>query len=698
MRRFALSLGCCILISNCALFSAEPVAIDMTGVERSAEVRIDASRPGRVTAEWPAGGNRRAAATFRLSSDGPLIESLSLSAASSAEFTTIAHDLAPFVALTVGTRNLDTPGGWTIFFDKVHQRPYERHAATLDLQSVKAHTRGVRGKLTFGRLVSGPFSGEWEFTFLAGSPLIFAEAVVTTSEDRRALIYDAGLVAKPGAVKKYAWLDHDNQTKSQVAGNQADKRDVRFRTIAAALESVGAVAVFPTPHRFFYPLDFADNFGFNWLGRNYPSAQGDGWGIRQPPEGDGRFVPWVNAPPGTRQRLGAFYLLADDVASALQAARSYTRSDAYPALPGYKTFTSHYHIEHTLDLLKQQAASGSAQIPPGLEIPGFKKVFRTAGVDIVHLAEFHNGATPKLAAAERLRQLRTMHSECARLSDDSFLLLPGEEPNVHLGGHWISFFPRPVLWVLNRSASQPFIEKTAGGETIYHVGDARDVLELMQLERGLMWTAHARIKSSLGFPDGYREQEFFKSPHFLGAAWKAMPADYSHDTLGRRVLDLLDDMNSWAGPKQALGEVDVFKVQPGYEFYGHANINYVELAQLPRFADGWAPLLDSLRQGRFFTTTGEVLATKFAIARDAGKTGTLQAHLQWTFPLAHAEILGGDGNKVHRQRVDLSDTKEFGQRELAIPLSAELAGCRWLRLEVWDIATNGAFTQPLWQK
>ena len=36
--------------------------------------------------------------------------------------------------------------------------------------------------------------------------------------------------------------------------------------------------------------------------------------------------------------------------------------------------------------------------------------------------------------------LKAMHDECARLSDDEFLLLPGEEPNVHLGGHWISFF------------------------------------------------------------------------------------------------------------------------------------------------------------------------------------------------------------------------------------------------------------------
>jgi hypothetical protein len=276
------------------------------------------------------------------------------------------------------------------------------------------------------------------------------------------------------------------------------------------------------------------------------------------------------------------------------------------------------------------------------------------------------------------------------------LLLPGEEPNVHLGGHWVSFFPRPVLWVLNRPAGTPLAQRTAEGETVYHVGSSDDVLKLMQREHGLMWTAHARIKSSVGFPDGYRHQEFFKSPQFLGAAWKAMPADYSRDTLGWRVLDLLDEMNNWSGPKQVLGEVDVFQVQLGYELYGHANINYVQLESLPRFADGWAPLLEALRAGRFFTTTGEILITDFAAARSPEKTPIVRAHLEWTFPLGHAEIVGGDGTNIYRHRVDLSQTKEHGELDFEAALPAEFAACHWLRLECWDIATDGAFTQPAW--
>jgi hypothetical protein len=299
--------------------------------------------------------------------------------------------------------------------------------------------------------------------------------------------------------------------------------------------------------------------------------------------------------------------------------------------------------------------------------------------------------------------LKTLHSECERLSDENFLLLPGEEPNVHLGGHWLSFFPKPVYWVLNRSTNEPFSEQIAGYGTVYHVGNPSDVLALMEKENGLMWTAHPRIKGSLGFPDGYRDTDFFKSEHFLGAGWKALPSNLSKDRLGWRTLDLLDDMNQWGAHKQAVGEVDVFQVQPDYELYGHMNINYLQLDSLPRFTDGWQPILTTLRQGHFFTTTGEILIPKFTVAgKQSGETlnepistnSDVQVQLQWTFPLAFAEIISGDGKTVQRRRIDLSDTAAFGSRTLHLPV--DLQGQHWVRLEVWDVAVNGAFTQPVW--
>jgi hypothetical protein len=115
---------------------------------------------------------------------------------------------------------------------------------------------------------------------------------------------------------------------------------------------------------------------------------------------------------------------------------------------------------------------------------------------------------------------------------------------------------------------------------------------------------HARIKSSTGFPDEYRTEPFFTSDRYLGSAWKAMPADYSRDTLGWRVLDLEDDMANWGNRKYILGEADLFKIYEDYELFGAMNINYLKLDQIPRFEDGWQPVLDALRGGDFFVTTG----------------------------------------------------------------------------------------------
>jgi len=360
-------------------------------------------------------------------------------------------------------------------------------------------------------------------------------------------------------------------------------------------------------------------------------------------------------------------------------------------------------VEHTPDLLKRQKEESSSSVPEGLEEPGFVRAFKRIGADIVHLAEFHKGKTPRLETQERLRQLDLMHEECERLSDDSFLLLPGEEPNVHLGGHWLSFFPKPVHWVLNRPDGVPFVEEMEGGRKVYHVGSKADVLELMKREQGLMWTAHARIKSSTGFPDLYREQSFFKSDRFLGAAWKAMPADLSWNRLGKRVLGLMDDMANWGERKYVLGEVDVFKVEPDYELYGHMNMNYLRMDRVPSFSEGWGSVLDAIRGGRFFVTTGEVLIPRFAISgKESGETVKLgsttaqevEFEINWTFPLAFAEIISGDGNQVFRESMDLSDRTEFGKE--GFTRSLDLRGKRWVRLEVWDSAANGAFTQPVW--
>src|SRR5205085_8183131 len=125
--------------------------------------------------------------------------------------------------------------------------------------------------------------------------------------------------------------------------------------------------------------------------------------------------------------------------------------------------------------------------------------------------------------------------------------------------------------------------------------------------------------------------------------------------LGKRVLDLMDDMANWGQRKYVLGEVDVFRVEPEHELYGHMNINYLQLDKLPRFEDGWQSVLDALRGGRFFVSTGEVLLPEFTVGgKPSGQTlhrasdapVEVRARVEWTFPPAFAEVLWGDGSHV----------------------------------------------------
>jgi len=154
-----------------------------------------------------------------------------------------------------------------------------------------------------------------------------------------------------------------------------------------------------------------------------------------------------------------------------------------------------------------------------------------------------------------------------------------------------------------------------------------------------------------------------------------------------------------------VGEVDVFKIDHTHELYGHMNINYLRLdsQRCPRFDDGWQAVADCLREGRFFVSTGEVLIPAFTVnGQPSGSTAALKPSqraevridLTWTFPLRFVELISGDGSKVMRERIDCFDTDPFDKR--TIHVRPGLGGRKWLRVEAWDIAGNGAFTQPVW--
>lgn len=674
----------------------------------SAQVKIETKKFNRnneasfsledkiLNLKWPAGNGNYAEVALNMEADQPLFKTLSLG--SKAPYPVISSNLDPAFVLSIGKRDLISQNGWNIFFDKVPLKPYQSFPVVLKKSSVSISSVGSHTVVTISSLSADRFSGNLELTFYNGSPMFNIAAVMSTKVDSTAIVYDAGLVDKNSNWKNISWINTNNElVKNAVnAADTASNIAVKYRAIAAGGTN-GTLAIFPAPHQYFYPLDEAFNLKFTWHGNQYRKMiDGYGMGIRQDLKGDNRFVPWFNSPPATKQRLNFFcYLGAGADSETFTEIKKFTHNDSYLKLPGYKTMSSHFHNEFVMKVMM-----ANKEMPA---VPDFVKVFKNTGIDIVHLAEFHYTAHPQGPDELRLLELKTLFEMCRKYSDQQLLLLPGEEPNEFFGGHWLDFFPKEVYWIMSRKKGVPLVENHPVYGKIYHIGDKNDMLKLLELESGLAWTAHARTKGSVTAPDQYKEEAFFKSDHFMGAAWKAMPADLSQPRLGKRVLDLMDDMNNWGLKKTVITEADLFTITPENEMYAHLNVNYLMLDKLPDYKDGWQPVLTAMQKGKFFSSTGEVLMPLLTVnGKTSGETikldklgmANVKLKLNWTFPLNFVEVISGDGVNVYRDQIDLTATKAFGDK--LFQFKTKLAGRKWLRIEAWDIAANGAFSQTFY--
>jgi len=686
----------CFLISTIANAQTK---LDLSAFNKNGAAKVSVNN-NLITLNWPAGAANTGELVLDLNNANPLFNTIKLG--NKTAMKKISGGLDPAFILTIGKRTLDpSSGGWDVFFDRVPTKPYKSYnVAFTKSNSASVSSNGGRTTIRLGEVSADRFKGALEIIVYNGSPLFNVAAVMSTQIDSTAILYDAGLVSKAQPWTNISWSDvrERMQTRKAAQTDAAKNLEVKYRTVIGQTAQ-GSLAVFPAPHQYFYPLDEAFNLRFTWYGSNYRGMIPEfGLGIRQELEGDKRYVPWFNAPPGTNQRLN-FYCLMDQGAptQALTEVKKFTHNDTYKPLPGYKTMESHFHNEYISTVVLTNH--------PAPEEPSFVKVFKDMGVNIVHLAEFHGPGHPKGPDDVRLKELNALFTETERLSTDNFLLLPGEEANNFYGGHWLAFFPKPVYWVMSRKPEVPYVSNDPKYGKVYHIGDKAEMLKLLETEQGLAWTAHARTKASTGFPDSYKNEDFFKSPTFMGAAWKAIPADLSLPTLSKRVLNLMDDFNNWGLKKHVISECDIFTVEPENEMYAHLNVNYLQLNKLPQYKAGWKPILDVMDQGKFFSTTGEVLIPAFTVnGKGSGETVTLPAdgkatvtfNIDWTFPLNYAEIISGDGAKVYRDRIDLNETQAFDTRSITKALN--LKGRTWVRLEVWDTATNGAFTQTVWLK
>ncbi|WP_223816171.1 hypothetical protein [Adhaeribacter rhizoryzae] len=687
----------CLLLVFCLynyVFAYGQVPVNTTRFNKKSGVQV-LQQNNTLQVSWPTGNGDKGSLMLNLQPDAPVFQKIQVQ--QQGQVKEIAAEVDPVFLLTVGKRDLVKQNGWNIFFDNTAYLPYQTFPVKLTKKNVQVVSDGSQTNIIIGQATAGNFTGNLEITLYNGSPLLNIAAVLATEADSTAIIYDAGLVSKNKTWEKVFWADaKTTNVQSALAANQAAQDlAVKYRTIIGQGKA-GSLAVFPAPHQYFYPLDNVYNLKYVWHGTGYRDlVDGYGLGIRHDLLGDRRWVPWFNAPPKTQQRLNFFCLLSTQKdGKVLEDVKKFTNGDAYQAVDGHYTLAAHFHQEHVDDVLTHK---------PLPELPGFVQALRNTGVNIVATGEFHLAGNPKDLGPRRLTEFKKLFDECARLSNGNFLLLPGEEANVYYGGHWMNFFPKPVYWIQSRQPNQPFVEPHPEYGKVYRVGSKADMLQLLEAEKGIAWTAHARTKGSVGFPDKYMTENFYKNQTFFGAAWKNLPADLSQPRLGKRALDVLDDMANAGDKKYLLGEADLFKIEPDYELYGHMNINYLQLDKMPEFKDGWQPVLDALQKGKFFVSTGEVLLPAFTVNNQkSGETAQLPSNgkatisltANWTFPLNFAEIISGDGKQVYRQTINLKDTQAFGSKQFNF--SADLKNRKWVRLEVWDTAANGAFTQPVW--
>jgi hypothetical protein len=664
-----------------------------------------ALREGSLRVSWDGERGEQLRMRLGIEQGQPQIEELAVRKPGG-EWSVLASRLRPEFSVTSGLRRtghgLPEELRWWVYWDAPLQvpgsgdqpglprRPEEIRTARAEFRTsaCEVRTNGARLEVSFPGLSLGIFSGRLQFTAYRGSNLVRMEAIAATEEPSVAYKYAAGLKGfRTGELRRVLWRDTGGNPQQYSFGGAPHRDPVPLRArnrIVVAEGPAGSVAVFPPPHQFFFARQLEINLGFVWYRKDDESHFS--LGIRHGDNHEGYNPVWIervfalyNAPPGTWQRMPVYlYLSPEEGATARERALAYTHGDRYKPLPGYQTMVTHFHTAFTEELTR--AGSLDAQAP---WIPAI----RALGVNIVYLCDFHGDGHPNDPGEVRLAELAAYYEACRRHSDKDFWILPGEEANVYLGGHYNILFPRPVYWTHRRTPQQAFVEPHAKYGTVYHAAGAQDLFEMVKREGALIWQTHPRTKGSTGYPDKIREAEYFRSDHWLGAAFKALPVDLSERRLcERRCFDVLDDMNNWGRPKYLVGEVDTYKKFPDYELYGDFNVNYVRVDPLPRL-DDWSPVVAALRRGDFFVTTGEVLIRDFRVTARG-----VAANVEWTFPLEFVEVVWSDGAHVERKITSATQFEPFGSRVFEIPVRLE--GKKWVRFAVWDSAVNGAFTQP----
>jgi len=606
------------------------------------------------------------------------------------------------------------------------RRPEEVHRGTAVYQagSCAVVTNGSRLEIIFPGVQMGDvFTGHLQYTVYRGTNLIRQEVIARTEMPSVAYKYDAGIKnIAIGPASRVVWRNIDNQwVDNQLGGPVEAAPTVIYSAnrLAAAELPGGAIAAFPPPHNFFWQSELDINLGNSWCRKD--SDASFAFGVRQAESQASQAMAgrgpqdtrenWAlrNARPGTWQRMPVyFYVSAKDGQAAIDAALSFTRGDKYKPLPGHQVKASHFHSNMVMRLLE---LGGLGATLPDFEVAKAAGVNIWGPVDGGQKGPATSGKKREEVAAAMLAgshaENLAVYYEAARLhSDRNFVVMPNEEIafglygglDVALGGHNDLMMSHPVYWNPGRKPGEKLVEDHPKYGKLYRIGTPDDLMEMARLENLLLYMPHPRAKGSTAFPDAIKDQPRFQDAHWHGIGFRwGLGLDGSEERLSDyRCQQVFDDMNNWIAdlptpPKmiQAISEFQALGFTS--DFYANNPVDYLRLDRLPEPGD-WDSIIDAMKKGDYFTTSGEVLIPHYALEGEGDKR-TIIADVEWTFPLEFAEIVWGDGNKTARQVIPATEFAAFGSHRFDIPFDA--TGKKWVRFAVWDCAGNGAMVQPV---
>jgi hypothetical protein len=569
-----------------------------------------------------------------------------------------------------------------------------RATASYQAQSCEVKTNGARLEVSFPGVHAGIFDGRLEYDIFKGSNLIRQVLVAKTEQRSAAFKYDAGLKGLPirtGA--RVAWRDlanrwQENQFGGTVSGGPATVWSSN-RLIVAQLDG-GSIAAFPPPHSFFWARESNQNLGYSWYRKD--SASSFSFGVRQAEkEEDPEYLhnfALYSARPGTWQQMPLFlYISGDTAETAADSALAFTHDDRFKPVPGYFVMGQHYHV----GLVRRLKESGSLDNRLN-DIESIK----AAGINIFGIIDNNRG----------LEGLADYYDAARRQSDKNFLVMPNcENTGVDdAGGHHDLLVSKPVFWRARREANQPLFEQNPKYGVVYNLGSAADLMKMTERENGLVFMPHPRSKGSTGFPDALKDAPHFLHENYRGLGYRwGMGIDASETRLCEyRCLGLLDEVNNWMTVRslplkfieaisEARSDIGERGKPPYDDTYAMSPVSYVKLERLPT-VDDMSPIINAMKRGDFFVTSGEVLIPSYTV-EGTGDQRTINAEVEWTFPLDFVEVVWGDGKTTGRQVIKTTDLPAFGKKRFQIPFNT--AGKKWFRFAAWDVATNGALVQPI---